>query len=100
MVTEQIEARVQRLEMPEGVKVTLLSKKSRGQEVHLTLTLHYGNEENLKGPEPASGFLAELMLHGTKKLNYPKPSKQHSTRKPRTRWCSNLARFAPSPITS
>ncbi len=65
-----VEARVQRLELPEGVKVTLLSKKSRGQEVHLALTLRYGNDENLKGFESAAGFLSELMLHGTKKLSY------------------------------
>jgi zinc protease len=67
---ENVEARAQRLEIPEGIKITLLPKKSRGQEVHLTLTLRYGNEENLKGVEPASGFLAELMLRGTKKLSY------------------------------
>jgi len=65
-----IEARLQRLEIPEGIKVTLLPKRSRGQEVHLTLTLHYGNEENLKGLEPATGFLSEIMLRGTKKLSY------------------------------
>ena len=63
-----VEARVQRLEMPEGIKVTLLPKKTRGQEVHLTLTLRYGNEQNLKGLEPAAGFLSELMMRGTKKL--------------------------------
>ena len=67
---ENIESRVKRLEIPEGIKVTLLPKKSRGEEVHLTLTLRYGNEENLKGLEPASGFLSELMLRGTKKLSY------------------------------
>jgi zinc protease len=67
---EHVEARVQRLEIPEGIKATLLPKKSRGQEVYLTLTLRYGNDENLKGMETASGFLAELMLHGTKKLSY------------------------------
>ena len=38
--------------------------------MHLTLTLRYGNEENLKGLEPATGFLSELMLRGTKKLSY------------------------------
>ena len=64
-----VEARAQRLEMPEGIKVTLLPKKTRGQEARLTLTLHYGNEQNLKGLEPASGFLSELMLRGTKKLS-------------------------------
>ncbi len=67
---ENIEARVKRSELPEGIKVTLLPKKSRGEEVHLTLTLRYGNEENLKGLDPAAGFLGELMLRGTQKLSY------------------------------
>ncbi len=67
---ENVDARTQRLEIPEGIKVSLLPKKSRGQEVHLTLTLRYGNEENLKGLEPAAGFLSELMLRGTRKLSY------------------------------
>jgi len=66
----RIEARVQRLELPEGVKLTLLPKKSRGEEVHLTLTLHYGNEKELKDLEAATGFLSPLMLRGTKKLSY------------------------------
>lgn len=63
-----IESRVQRLLLPEGIKVSLLPKKSRGEEVHLTLTLRYGNEQNLRGFETAAGFLSDLMLHGTKKL--------------------------------
>jgi len=45
--------------------VTLLPKLSRGAAVHLTLTLRYGDAESLKGFEAASGFLGELMLHGT-----------------------------------
>jgi zinc protease len=65
-----IEARARRETLPEGVKVTLLQKKSRGEEVHLALTLHYGNEDNLKGFESAAGFLPELMLRGTHKLSY------------------------------
>ena len=67
---ENIEARVKRLELPEGIKVTLLPKKTRGEEVHLLLTLHYGDENNLKGLDTAAGFLPELMLRGTKKLSY------------------------------
>jgi len=67
---EKIEARVRRLELADGIKVTLLPKKSRGQEARLTLTLRYGNEDNLKGLEPAAGFLSDLMLRGTKKLSY------------------------------
>lgn len=65
-----IEARVARQDIPEGIKLTLLPKKTRGQEVQFLLTLHYGNEENLKGLESAAGMLPELMLRGTKKLNY------------------------------
>ena len=67
---EKIEARVERKELPEGIKVTLLPKKSRGQEVNVTLTLRYGDENNLKGLEPAAGFLSGLMLRGTKKLSH------------------------------
>ncbi len=65
-----VESRARRQELPEGIKVTLLQKKSRGQEAHLVLTLHYGNEENLKGFESAAGFLPELMMRGTQKLTY------------------------------
>ena len=67
---ENVESRVKRAELPEGIKVTLLPKKSRGEEVHLTLTLRYGNEENLKDLEAAAGFLGELMMRGTKQLSY------------------------------
>ena len=66
---ENVESRVKRSQLPEGIKVSLLTKQTRGQEVHLQLTLRYGNEENLKGLESASGFLADLMLRGTKKLS-------------------------------
>ncbi len=67
---ENVEARVQRQDLPEGIKVTLLPKKARGEEVHLLLTLHYGDEQNLKGFESVAGFVPELMLRGTKKLSY------------------------------
>ncbi len=67
---ENIDSRARRLDLPEGVKATLLEKKSRDQEVHVELTLHYGNEDNLKGLQTAAGFLPQLMLRGTKELSY------------------------------
>jgi zinc protease len=67
---ENVEGRLQRLEIPQGIKVTLMPKKSRGEEVHMALTLRYGNDENLKGFESAAGLLPSLMLRGTKKLSY------------------------------
>ena len=67
---ENIEARVKRVDLPEGIKATLLSKKTRGDEVRLLLTLRYGNETNLQGFDSAAELLPDLMLRGTKKLSY------------------------------
>ena len=64
-----IEVRVQRTELVPGAKIALLPKKTRGEEVYLTVTLHYGNDQNLKGLDTAAGFLAPLMLKGTKHLS-------------------------------
>ncbi|MBS0263136.1 MAG: insulinase family protein [Planctomycetes bacterium] len=49
-----------------GIKVGLLPKRNRGETVSLQLTLHYGNEESLKGHTTAAGMLPGLMLVGTK----------------------------------
>ncbi|HJS07134.1 MAG TPA: insulinase family protein, partial [Pirellulales bacterium] len=66
---QNIESRVKRQEI-EGIKVTLLPKKTRGAEVQLSLTLRYGNEQDLKGLQQAAELLPDLMLRGTKKLSY------------------------------
>jgi zinc protease len=50
-----------------GLKVGLLPKKNRGETVSLVLTVHYGNEESLKGQTTAAGMLPGLMMAGTKK---------------------------------
>ena len=64
-----IEARLQRPEPIAGVKLAFLPKKTRGESVQFRLTLHYGNADNLKGLNEASGFLAGLMIRGTKNLS-------------------------------
>jgi zinc protease len=65
-----LEARTQVTALPEGLKVALLPKKTRGEAVHSVLTLRYGNEENLKGFEAAASFLPQLMMRGTQKLSH------------------------------
>jgi zinc protease len=50
-----------------GLKIGLLPKKNRGQTVSLVVTLHYGNEESLRGQTVAAGILPGLMVAGTKK---------------------------------
>ncbi len=64
---ENIEKRVQRSELPSGLKVALLPKKTRGEDVTARLTLRFGNEESLKGQATAAEFLGPLMVRGTKK---------------------------------
>jgi zinc protease len=55
--------------LPDGIKVAMLPKKTRGDAVHAHLTIRYGNEENLKDLTTAAGFLGQLMMHGTKNLS-------------------------------
>jgi zinc protease len=50
-----------------GLKAGFIAKKNRGETVSLVLTLHYGNEESLKGQTTAAGMLPGLMMAGTKK---------------------------------
>jgi zinc protease len=64
-----IEARTHLSNLPGGVKVALLPKKTRGQTVHLHLTLRYGNADNLKGLVEAANFLPDLMARATKNLS-------------------------------
>ena len=63
-----LETHTRWLTVPEGIKVALLPKKTRGEEVQAILTLRYGNAENLKGLEAAASFLPQLMLRGTRHL--------------------------------
>ncbi len=49
-----------------GVKVALLSKKTRGEEVNLNMTLRYGDLQSLQGKKTASEFLPAVMKRGTK----------------------------------
>ena len=63
-----IEALLQRPAPIEGVKVVCLPRKTRNELVRVRLSLHYGNEDNLKGYEDAAGMLGSLMLRGTKSM--------------------------------
>jgi zinc protease len=67
---ENIEARVRRSELPGGIKVALLPKKSRGETAVVRLSLRYGNEESLGGLVDAAQLLPELMARGTKNHTY------------------------------
>jgi zinc protease len=63
---ENIEKRVQRAELPSGVKLALLPKKSRGEEVIVRMTLRFGNEDSLKGNVTAAEMLGTMLMRGSK----------------------------------
>lgn len=67
---ENIEKRVKRVELPGGLKVALLEKKTRGAKVVASMAVHYGNEKSLTGKVTAARFLGDLMRRGTKKHSY------------------------------
>ncbi len=62
-----IDARSSRFELPSGLKVTFLPKKTRGESVNLRLSLRYGNVDSLNGRVQAAEFLPALMRRGTEK---------------------------------
>ena len=64
---ENIEERTDRTEIG-GLKVALLPRKTRGEEVVLRLSLRYGDDESLKGKVTAADLMPTLMVRGTKDL--------------------------------
>jgi len=65
-----LEARTMRFALPNGMKVALLPKKTRGETVQLLLRLHYGDETSLKGSYPRGGVAAAMLAMGTTKHDH------------------------------
>jgi zinc protease len=61
---ENIERRVKRFEL-KGMKVALLSKKTRGETVNFAMTLPAGDEKTLANQTFAGTFTALMMMTGT-----------------------------------
>jgi zinc protease len=61
-----IESRTKRLTLAGGMKVTLLSRRTRGNTVSATIRLHFGTLERLKNIEMTSGMSLGLLMRGTK----------------------------------
>ncbi|HET6878947.1 MAG TPA: pitrilysin family protein [Pirellulales bacterium] len=66
---QNIEKHVTRKKLAGGMKLVLLPKKTRGQTVNLSVTLRFGNLNNLKGLVAACEMLPELMTRGTEDLS-------------------------------
>jgi zinc protease len=60
-----IEQHVQRSQLPVGLKIAMLSKKTRGATVNALLTLHYGDEKSLAGRMTEGELVAGMLMRGT-----------------------------------
>ncbi len=67
---ENIESRTLRTTVAGGIRAAFLPKKTRGESVHLRLTLRYGNAENLRPYRMATSFLPGLMARGAEGMTY------------------------------
>ena len=64
---DNIEKHTIRTKLTSGLKVAMLSKKTRGEAVNLTLTLRYGTDKTLGDKTSAGALLPTLMARGTRK---------------------------------
>ncbi len=67
---DNIEKRTTREDLPGGLKLALLPKKTKGGQVRLALTVRFGGETDLKGKVEAASLLPEMLLRGTRKHSF------------------------------
>jgi zinc protease len=67
---DNIEKRTTREDLPGGLKLAFLPKKTKGGQVRLALTVRYGSEADLKGKVEAASLLPEMLLRGTRKHSF------------------------------
>lgn len=62
---ENIETRALRETLPNGLKLILLPRRTRGETVNLSLQLHFGGEETLRGRAAAGDLAGGMLLRGS-----------------------------------
>lgn len=62
---ENIEARVTRSTIEPGIDLVLLPKSTRGETVHLAMTLHMGTETSLVDRSYVGSLAASMLMRGT-----------------------------------
>lgn len=67
---EAIEARTKRSTLLPGVKLAVLSKKTRGESIRLVLRFHFGDEASLTPWVEECDLIPALLMRGTASLDY------------------------------
>ncbi len=62
-----VESRIQRVILPNGLKLVMLPKKNRGAAVTVSLALHYGDEKSVFDKGTAAEFAGAMLMRGTQK---------------------------------
>jgi len=62
-----IDKRTIRGELKGGIKLSMITKKTRGGQVIATLNLHFGDENNLKGRNDVASLTGQMLMRGTSK---------------------------------
>ncbi len=60
-----LDARTQRFALPNGMKVALLPKKTRGETVSFNLSLHFGDEKSVFGKASVGALTGSMLNRGT-----------------------------------
>jgi zinc protease len=60
-----LDARTQRFTLPNGMKVALLPKKTRGESVNFVLSLHFADEKSAFGRKADGQYTGSMLIHGT-----------------------------------
>src|SRR5204863_2375981 len=64
---QNIESRLQRQTLTNGINAAFLAKQTRGGRMVANLTLHWGDEKTLMNREVACDFAGQMLMRGTKK---------------------------------
>ena len=66
---KNIEARVIRTKLPNGLKLVMFPKKTRGGTVAASMNVRFGDEKSLFGKSTAGSMAGALLMRGTKNKN-------------------------------
>ncbi len=62
-----LDARTQRFTLPNGMKVALLPKRTRGEAVTFNIALHFGDEKSVLGKASTGALAGSMLMRGTTK---------------------------------
>lgn len=62
-----VDKRTIRGSLEPGIKLALISKKTRGSLVNASFNLHFGDDQSLRGKDTAASLAAQMLMRGTAK---------------------------------